>query len=368
MNVLHVVSPHAPGETGGADLHVADLAIAQRASGPVRPHVLELGNKRFVEAIRDGGVSATTITRPYRVSVFGEISNAIRDVSAEVIHTHGYDADLLGAAGWLRGSSPRPVLVATVHGLVWTPFGNFAKTIANLAALRFAADAVIVTSRQRAERSRRVFPAARLRFVANGVHIVPMLHRRTVWQRPVLGYVGRLSPEKGVHRVIEVCAALADRLPELTCRIVGTGVEEVRLRKLSDRLGLDDRIQFVGLVANVAAELSQIDVLLLLSDDEGTPRAVVEAMAARVPIVAADVGGVPDLVRHQVEGLLVAPGDVAAAAAAVRRVVADPKLAERLATSAFHRYESEFTVERMRDSILLVYKQALRRRLPASGH
>lgn len=369
MKVLHVVSPQPPGETGGADLHVADLATAQLAGGPVRPHVLELGNKGYAGALAGRRVPVTTIANPYRASVFGEVSDAIREVSADVVHTHGYDADLLGVAGWLRRPRPRPALVATVHGLIWTPSGNLAKTTATLAALRLAADAVIVTSRGRADGLRRVFPPGRLWVVANGVQILPLPHRRISRQRPVLGYVGRLSPEKGLCRVIEVCAALAGRLPELTCRIVGTGAEEAHLRELSDRFGVADRIQFVGLAANVAVELSRIDVLLLLSDTEGTPRAVVEAMAARVPVVATEVGGVPDLVADQVDALLVAPGDVAAAAAAVHRVVADPALAERLARSAFHRYQNEFTVERMRDSVLAVYERAMRRRPSlASGH
>lgn len=360
MDVLHIVSPQPPGETGGVDLHVADLAAAQLESGLVRPHVLELGNKGYAQALAGRGVPATTIAIPYRVSVIGEVSDAIHRTSASVVHTHGYDADFLGIAGWLRCPRPRAALVATVHGLIWTPTLNFAKTTASLAALRLAADAVIVTSRQRAGWLRHVFPEGRLRVIANGVQILPMPRRRTSVQQPVLGYVGRLSPEKGAHRVIEVCAALVGRLPTLTCRIVGTGPEEARLRELSDRLGVTDRIQFVGLATDIAGELSRIDVLLLLSDTEGTPRAVIEAMAAHVPVVAAKVGGLPDLVRDQIDALLVAPGGVAAAAAGVQRVLEDTELAERLVTSAFHRYQREFTVERMRDRVLTVYEHVMR--------
>jgi len=358
MNVLHIVSPQPPGETGGVDLHVADLAAAQLGDGQVRPHVLELGNKGFAEVLAERGVPATTIAFPYRASVIGEVSDAVGRASADVVHTHGYDADLLGIAGWLRRPRPRPALVATVHGLIWTPADNFAKTTANLAALRLAADAVIVTSRQRAEWLQRVFPKDRLRVIANGVQISPTPRRHIFAQQPVLGYVGRLSHEKGTHRVIEVCAALAGRMPGLTCRIIGTGPEENQLRELSNRLGVTDRIQFVGLATDIAAELSRVDVLLLLSDTEGTPRAVIEAMAARVPVVAAEVGGIPDLVRDHIDGFLVAPGEVTAAAAVVQRVLEDPALAERLVTSAFHRYQREFTVEHMRDNVQTVYERA----------
>ena len=368
MKVLHIVSPQPPGETGGVDLHVADLAAAQLAGGPTQAHVLELGDKGYAEALVGRGVPATTIANPYRASVISEVSDAIRQVSAGIVHTHGYDADLLGIAGWLRCPRPRPALVATVHGLIWTPARNFVKTTATLAALRLVADAVIVTSRQRAARLRRVFPEDRLQVIANGVQIVPTPHWRTSAQQPVMGYVGRLSLEKGVHRVIEVCASLIGRLPGLTCRIVGTGPEEEWLRDLADRLGVTSRMQFVGLSMDIAIELSRIDVLLLLSDTEGTPRAVVEAMAARVPVVAARIGGVPDLVQDRIDALLVAPGDVAAAAAAVECVLENPALAERLVASAFRRYQSEFTVERMRDGVLAVYEEVIRRPLLASGH
>ncbi len=365
MRVLHILSPQPPGETGGADLHVADLAAAQLAGGLVRPAILELGDKGYARTLTGWEIPAATVADPYHVSVISEVSDAICRVSPDIVHTHGYDADLLGIAGWLRSPQPRPAMIATMHGLIWTPAGNFVKTSAMLAALRLAADAVIVTSRQRAVQLQRMFPASRLHYIANGVQIVPRPHQRTPERQPVIGYVGRLSAEKGVHRVIEVCAALADRIPGLTCRIVGSGDEEARLRELSARLRVTSR---VGLATDIAAELSRIDVLLLLSDTEGTPRAVVEAMAARVPIVATRVGGVPDLVRDQVDALLVRPDDVAAAVAAVQQVIESPAQAEALARAAFHRYTTEFTIEHMHDSVMAVYEQVTRRSLLVPRH
>ncbi len=121
MKVLHILSPQPPGETGGADLHVADLAAAQLAHGLVRPAILELGDKGYARNLTGREIPVATIADPYRASAIREVSHAICRVSPDIVHTHGYDADLLGVVGWLRSPRPRPAVVATMHGLIWTP-------------------------------------------------------------------------------------------------------------------------------------------------------------------------------------------------------------------------------------------------------
>lgn len=365
--VLHVISPQPPGETGGVDRHVRELILAQAAAGGIRPQVVELGAKGFAATLAADGITAHTLAEPYRLSVFRELAELLRRQAINVVHTHGYDADLIGIGGWLF-SGRRAVLVATVHGLIWRPAGNLLKTLAMLASLRLAAAAVIATSSRRAGWLRRWLPDCEVRFVANGVAELPARAGPVAGAgpgRPRLLYVGRLSPEKRVDLVLATCAALVPTLPDVSCRIVGSGNDEALLRALAEQKGLAPRVQFVGLRDDIGPELHGGDVLLLLSDTEGTPRVIVEAMAVGLPIVASDVGGVGDLVRHEREALLVPPGDSQAAAAAVLRLVREPGLATRLSLTADGRYRAELTMTAMEGQVAALYGRLMKKTFSA---
>lgn len=131
-----------------------------------------------------------------------------------------------------------------------------------------------------------------------------------------LVYVGRLSPEKGVDRLLKAFAKsrMADRLV-----LVGAGPEETRLRGLAAALELGERVEFAGMRPNAEAMamMAGARALVLASDREGLPSVAVEALACGTPVVAAAVGGLPDLLRDERVGILVPPGDDDALAAAL---------------------------------------------------
>jgi L-malate glycosyltransferase len=250
--------------------------------------------------------------------------------------------------------------VATIHGLVWSPWRNVFKTVIDLAALATCADAVIATSSDRARRFRRGLRAPAI-FVANGVDVGAAAPRRARHASPTVAYIGRLSREKRVDLFLDVCALLLSVIPNVRCRVIGSGTEEQLLRRRAHSLDIADRVDFEGLVADIPAALADIDVLLLLSDTEGTPRVIIEAMAAGVPVVATHVGGVPDLVRDHREALLVPRGDARAAAMAARRLLTESEIAACLASGARQRYCAEFTVAQMSERVLEVYRTAVLR-------
>jgi glycosyltransferase involved in cell wall biosynthesis len=157
---------------------------------------------------------------------------------------------------------------------------------------------------------------------------------RAAWQvpegGPVIGCVARLRGEKGQATVLRAAARLRRRWPELVVLLVGDGPQEASLRALAEEVGLADRVCFAGHRPNRPNPHGLFDVSVLASDHEGFPNTLVEAMAAARPVVASNVGGVPDAVRDEETGLLVPPGDPAALAAALERVLADPAWAARL--------------------------------------
>lgn len=150
---------------------------------------------------------------------------------------------------------------------------------------------------------------------------------------PIIAVVARLIPEKGVDVLLHACVLIRDIPWRL--RIVGHGTEEERLRDISVRLGLTDRVEFLGLRDDVEATLSEaaINVHPCLWE-EAFGLTIAEAMAAECATVASDIGGVPELIQHGKTGLLVPPGDPVALADALRRLLLDPALRQELGTQA----------------------------------
>lgn len=150
----------------------------------------------------------------------------------------------------------------------------------------------------------------------------------------VVGTVANFRPQKGFPLLVEAARELAAAGPPARFVIVGSGPEEERVRKLIVQAGVADRFVLTGARADAIRVASAFDVFVMSSLFEGFPVAVMEALALGLPIVATAVGGIPDAIRDGVEGLLVPPGDSAALARALRRLICDAGLRERMASAA----------------------------------
>lgn len=178
---------------------------------------------------------------------------------------------------------------------------------------------------------------------------------------PLIGAVARLQPEKGIANLLKAAARVSSSCPEARFLVVGDGPLREELLCLADRLGLRERVRFLGHRADARALIGLLDVLVVPSLTEGTPLTVLEAMAAGVPIVASAVGGIPDQVRHDKEGLLVPPNDTAALGDALLELLQDSDRARRLGEAGRRRADSGFTHAEMVRKIEAVYHAALGR-------
>jgi glycosyltransferase involved in cell wall biosynthesis len=162
--------------------------------------------------------------------------------------------------------------------------------------------------------------------------------------------VGRLVPKKGFPTLVRALQSLARDGSAFRCQIYGAGPERSQLEALAGGLGVDDRISFLGarpqedvIAAYGRAALFVLaPVVLEDGDRDGIPNVLVEAMAAGVPVVSTRISGIPELIDDEVDGILVEPGDPDALAAAIRRLLGEPELAERLAAAARRKVESRF--------------------------
>lgn len=176
--------------------------------------------------------------------------------------------------------------------------------------------------------------------------------------------VGRLSKEKAHIDLLAAFSRLRESNPELKARliIVGDGPERSRLETAADSFGCKGHVVFAGQVSDVWPFYSAADVFALPSHSEGSPNVLLEAMAAGIPIVASEVGGVPEMVEHNQSALLVPANDPPALAAAIARVLTDSDLARQLTANALALVATRYTPENYVRSLTEIYREVVKAR------
>lgn len=184
--------------------------------------------------------------------------------------------------------------------------------------------------------------------------------------RPIVGIVAKLSPIKGHRYLLEAMRLLRESRPEAALMIVGDGPLRTRLEQQTTELGLADDVRFVGSRDDVASLLKVMSVFVLSSTSEGSPNAVLEAMAAGLPVVATDVGGLPEMVSSGRTGVLVPPREPIALAAALSDLLGDAERAAAMGRAARDAVEREHDLDLVVRRTQDVFESELERKLGRS--
>ena len=176
-------------------------------------------------------------------------------------------------------------------------------------------------------------------------------------ERWVIGTAARLEPQKAQRDLVRAAASVCREFLQATFVVAGEGSERPALEAEIQRLGLHDRVLLPGFVDDMPAFLRELDAFVLSSRFEGLPWALLEAAASGLPAVATRVGGVPDLVQDGVTGLLIAPGDPAALAAALGSLHARPDWAAEMGAAARRQVLERFTIAGMARATETVYER-----------
>ncbi|MES2757508.1 MAG: glycosyltransferase family 4 protein [Pseudomonadota bacterium] len=200
-------------------------------------------------------------------------------------------------------------------------------------------------------------PAARVVVVPNSVPLPPAAGHTQEQPARIL-FLGRADAGKGVHELLAAVAALAPAFPRLHLVIGGVG-ELDALRCRADELGIGERVSLPGWLDAGARsrELTSAQIFCLPSHAEGLPMAMLEAMAAAKAVVASTVGGIPEAIADRANGLLVAPGDVAALTAALRELLADGALREQLGDNARATIAQRFSTDAAMTALSALYRE-----------
>jgi glycosyltransferase involved in cell wall biosynthesis len=305
-----------------------------------------------------------------RHSLDWEIWPALRRLVAErsidIVHAHEYKSDLLA---WALARACGIVPLATAHG--WT--GHSARE----RLFYYPCDKRILA------RYPRVIATgagpARVTTVLNGIDPRQFQRdrtrgadaRRSLGLTPgdvVIGAVGRLEPQKRFDVLINAFSELHHRHPLLKLVIAGDGSLRDALDAQRHRLGLLESCLLTGHVTDVRPLHEAFDLFVQSSDYEGTPNAVLEAMALETPLVATDVGGTRELVAHGVEGLIVPPGHTAPIVDAIEILLAAPERARAMAVQARRRFEGELSFASRTRRVEAIYEDLATRTRDRSVH
>lgn len=364
----------------GIGLHVADLAEAQRASGSYTPQIITAPSPAYRQRLMATGVPTTLLARPVRADqVLRQlVGRHLAGGGVDLVHLHGYRAThLYPLLRLLRPARWRVPTLATCHGLLSDSVRRRMRAGAEVQVYG-RLNAVITSSGELQLRVTSRHPRLPVRYVPNGVALGPPASpaaRRALRARlalpadaPVIASIGRLAKEKRLDLFLAAGEQLIRRHPSVHLLVVGDGPLRSWLEKSAQSRQLRHRVRFTGLIQDVPEICAGLTVMLHCSDTEGTPRAVLHAMAAGVPVVATEVGGLPQMIRSSHDGLLVPPGRADQVAEAAATLLGNQRLRQQIGERARARARAEFSLELMRQRVEQVYDGVLSGARRGPGH
>jgi glycosyltransferase involved in cell wall biosynthesis len=302
-----------------------------------------------LEALRKAGVNVLRLDRAKRTSFHAWLPLIRQLRQTDVLHAHKFGSNVWGVIfGHLTHV---PVVLAHEH--TWSYEGQPMRRILDRELIARWSSMFLMVSREDQRRAHSVegIDPGRMRLMPHGVPTLRPSGRSVRAElgitagAPVVGAVAGLRSQKALDVLIRAAAELAPSYPDLHVLIAGRGPEQERLEALVSELGLERTVQFLGRRDDVADVVASFDVAALSSDFEGSPLSVMEYMSAGKAIVATSVGGVPDLIDHDVHGLLVDRGDHHGLATAIGDLLADPVKRADLGRRARERHSREFHID-----------------------
>ena len=312
----------------------------------------------------------TSLKRWSTVVWFDRLMKFFKAERIDIVHAFDFYTNLF--AGISAYLADVPVLIASRRDLlVLRPFGP-------QWALRFAcALATTVVANSHAA-TRGLFRSTlnKIAIVPNCIHLSEFVAQKTAEDlrqeigagkgTQLVGVLAALRPEKDLGTFLRAAAEVHRKAREVRFVLIGEGSERLKLEALARELGIAERVLFLGDRRDVPDLLHALDVFVLSSTTESFPNAVLEAMAARKPVVATRVGGTPELVEDGVSGYLVPVGDSAAMGQRIAELLHDPAKRRAMGEAGRARAEREFTPARMRQKLEELYDRLLREKKPVA--
>ena len=366
---VRVVEVLATGSNGGAQEHLYSL-LTRIDRSRYETSVVALSGGPAVRKLQRAGIPVLVIDEPDDAIAVGALAAHLATVRPDVLHNHMYRAELVGtraAIGLGEVGHRRPYVVSTVH----SSRVRSAEDREQLRRLTPHIDQLIAVSRSI---ERKIVHEGRdttaVRMIYNGVDLERYDHQEpccTLAEEygmepgsQIVGVVARLEPEKGHPTLLEAWPAVLREVPDAYLLIVGEGGRREELERQARDLRIAHRVVFTGRRDDVPAVTAALDVAVLPSYREAQGLTILEAMALSRPVVASNVGGIPEMIEDGVTGLLVQPRDPAALAAAIVRLLKDHSFADTLGRAGHDLVHDRFCIELMVKAVEEIYDEGAR--------
>jgi glycosyltransferase involved in cell wall biosynthesis len=371
VKVLQLISS---GGYYGAENMLLNLCASQEKAGCQNSLLLfynvHAPNVEFYERARRCGLSVRMVHCQGRADwrAIRQIEEYIQEDEIDVLHTHGYKADLYGYVAARRSYKP---IVATCHNWVG---GSAALGIYNrldrLALKRFNALAAVSDSvAQRLVDSG--VSAMKIKTIANGIDVEPFERAKALPPlafdgNKVVGMVARLDLQKGFEYLLRAVRELSSVYSSLKLVIVGEGPDRKAIEDMIRQYSLQSNVILAGQQSDMPGVYATIDIFVLPSLNEGLPMTVLEAMAASKPVIATRVGAIPSVIKDGENGLLVEARDAGGLRNAIARLLTDPDLCRRIGAAGHDWVSQNYTSEVMSLKYRQMYEEVLGPAAPAS--
>lgn len=347
-------------ETGGAQTYVRNLLPMLVAHYDVT--VAAHGEGPLADATRASGATYVPLMHVRRrldpvrdAAGLVELWRLCRRIRPQLVHLNSSKAGILGAAA--SALAGVPVRVFTAHGWAFNAETGFRarvyRTLHRMIRPLLTCVICVSESELRVGLAAKACARGHSEVIRNGVT------RRAAGAGPGTGIVTvtRLRAPKDIFTLVEAVANQGSALPRVT--IVGDGPDRAALEQDLAAKKIADRFELVGDVGDPGPFLDRAAIFVLSSRSEGLPMAVLEAMAAGLPVVATAVGGIPEVVHHGVTGTLVPPGDVAAMGRALSDLTSDPERAAAFGAAGRVSVDKEHSIERCQEAHRDLYGRLL---------
>ncbi|MFH1783743.1 MAG: glycosyltransferase family 4 protein [bacterium] len=308
------------------------------------------------------------------IRAFWKIYRFIKEKKFDIVHTHSSKAGIIGR--WAAKLAGVRIIVHAPHGhIFYGYFGYFKNNLfISLERLTGLITSRIITLTQIGKEDHIKYKIAKAdKFIPlySGIEVEKFSgfrantneekKKRNIPQgAPVIGTVTRLDPVKGNQYLISSLSEVVKFFPALKVIIVGGGSEKEKLKRYAIELGLSGNVVFIGLCDDIRPVVSTFDVFVLSSVNEGMGRCLLEAQALGIPVVATNVGGIPEVVRDGLTGILVPARDPKAMAEAIIKLLKDKSLREKMSEAARKWVGYRFNIESMVEKISDLYQELIR--------
>ena len=369
LKVLHIIDS---GGLYGAEMMLLNLALEQQRMG-ITPCIASIGDKYIDEKpIETKAIKYGIHVKKFRMSPGPNLlgANSILNYSREnrfsLLHAHGYKGNIL--FGFLPLTLRWLPIISTLHG--YTSMGSGLSKMRLYERLDAMAlsrmDAVVLVNKAMLNHPNlKNVKRRNIHIIDNGIPAMEAGKSSNLCEKIisfcdhpcVIGAIGRLSDEKGFHILLEAFALVVNRGMQSRLIIIGDGHLRQELINTVHRLGLEGNVMIPGFLENAAEYIPFFKILVIPSFTEGLPITLLEAMRAGVPVIASEVGGIPNVIKHGYSGITVTPGDRGELQKSIERLYADETLRLQFSRVAKNQYFKNYTSRKMAFSYLQLYRQ-----------